>query len=382
MIYFDNAATTYPKPEQVYDFMNSFYRDFGVSVSRGQYKESSITANLVRETRDLILNLFHASANYETVFTPSSTIAMNTILFGQTWKPNDVVYITRFEHNAVLRTLEKIKELYRIQIKYIEPVDKENLDYDLNTIKSLFVQNKPKMVILNHASNSFGFIFPVKEVSNIAHQVNAKTVIDMSQTAGLIDINVENCFDYVIFAGHKTLYAPTGIAGFIVNKSDEIKPFIYGGTGIDSANIKMPNNLPERLEAGTPNIMSIAGLNASLKWIFDIGINNIFKTEQDNFTKLSDLLDNYKNIKTFIHPKGMQVGIIASVFDTYPCENIGIVLSEHDIAVRTGLHCAPDSHKYMGTFPSGTVRFSLSYFTKDNDFDKLAEALNYIKDNT
>ena len=381
MYYFDNAATTYPKPDGVYDFMNSFYRDYGVNVSRGQYKDASIAANIVRETRDLVLNLFHANGDYETVFTPSSTIAMNTILFGQNWNENDVVFITRFEHNAVLRTLEQIKRRYNIKIKYIEP-DKNSLEYDLNAIKTQFIIDKPKLVVMNHASNSFGFIFPIEDVSKLAHEVSAKTVIDMSQTAGLIDTTIVNHFNYVIFAGHKTLYAPTGIAGFVLKKTDEITPFIYGGTGIDSANIDMPANLPERLEAGSPNIMAIAGLNASLKWINDISINAIFDKERENFDKLLQILSKYNNIKTFVHPNFKQIGIIASIFDTYPCENIGIVMSEHDIAVRTGLHCAPDSHKYMGTYPSGTVRFSPSYFTGDDDFEKLNEVLNYIKENT
>lgn len=380
MYYFDNAATTYPKPNGVYDFMNSFYRDYGVNVSRGQYKESSIAANIVRETRDLVLNLFHANCDYETVFTPSSTIAMNTILFGQKWNENDIVFITRFEHNAVLRTLEQIKRRYNIKIKYIEP-DKNSLEYDLNAIKTQFIIDKPKLVVMNHASNSFGFIFPIEEVSKLARDVFAKTVIDMSQTAGLIDTTIVNNFDYVIFAGHKTLYAPTGIAGFVLKKTDKITPFIYGGTGIDSANIDMPVNLPERLEAGSPNIMAIAGMNASLKWINEIGINAIFDKEKENFDKLLQILSKYNNIKTFVHPNFKQVGIIASIFDTYPCENIGIVMSEHDIAVRTGLHCAPDSHKFMGTYPSGTVRFSVSYFTSDEDFKYLVEVLDYIEEN-
>lgn len=381
MYYFDNAATTYPKPNGVYEFMNSFYRDYGVNVSRGQYKESSIAANIVRETRDLVLNLFHANGDYETVFTPSSTIAMNTILFGQNWNENDVVFITRFEHNAVLRTLEQIKRRYNIKIKYIEP-DKNSLEYDLNAIKTQFIIDKPKLVVMNHASNSFGFIFPIEEVSKLAHDVSAITVIDMSQTAGLIDTTIVNHYDYVIFAGHKTLYAPTGIAGFILKKTDKITPFIYGGTGIDSANIDMPANLPERLEAGSPNIMAIAGLNASLKWINDIGINAIFDKEKENFDKLLQILSKYNNIKTFVHPYFKQVGIIASIFDTYPCENIGIVMSEHDIAVRTGLHCTPDSHKFMGTYPSGTVRFSVSYFTNDEDFNHLEKVLEYINENS
>ena len=381
MYYFDNAATTYPKPNGVYEFMNSFYRDYGVNVSRGQYKESSIAANIVRETRDLVLNLFHANGDYEIVFTPSSTIAMNTILFGQKWNENDVVFITRFEHNAVLRTLEQIKRRYNIKIKYIEP-DKNSLEYDLNAIKTQFIIDKPKLVVMNHASNSFGFIFPIEDVSKLAHEVSAKTVIDMSQTAGLIDTTIVNHFDYVIFAGHKTLYAPTGIAGFVLKKTDNLKTFIFGGTGVDSANINMPTNIPDRFEAGSPNIMAIAGLNASLKWINAIGINAIFDKEKEKFNKLLQILSTYNNIKTFVHPSFKQVGIIASIFDTYPCENIGIVMSEHDIAVRTGLHCAPDSHKFMGTYPSGTVRFSISYFTNEDDFKRLVEVLDYIKENS
>lgn len=381
MYYFDNAATTFPKPEQVYNFMDTFYRNYGVNVSRGQYKEASITANIVRETRDLILDLFHANADYETVFTPSSTIAMNTILFGQSWKENDVVFITRFEHNAVLRTLEQIKNRYKIKIKYIEP-DKNSLEYDLNTIKTQFNLDKPKLVIMNHASNSFGFIFPIEEVSKLAYGVSAKTVIDMSQTAGLIDTTIGKFFDYIIFAGHKTLYAPTGIAGFVLKKSDNLKTFIFGGTGVDSANINMPTNIPDRFEAGSPNIIAIAGLNASLKWINEIGIKAIYKKEKENFNKLLQILSKYNNIKTFVHPNFKQVGIIASIFDTYPCENIGIVMSEHDIAVRTGLHCAPDSHKFMGTYPSGTVRFSISYFTNNEDFNHLEKVLEYINENS
>ena len=381
MYYFDNAATTYPKPNGVYEFMNSFYRDYGVNVSRGQYKESSIAANIVRETRDLVLNLFHANGDYETVFTPSSTIAMNTILFGQNWNENDVVFITRFEHNAVLRTLEQIKRRYNIKIKYIEP-DKNSLEYDLNAIKTQFIIDKPRLVVMNHASNSFGFIFPIEDVSKLAHELSAKTVIDMSQTAGFIDTTIVNHLDYVIFAGHKTLYAPTGIAGFVLKKTDNLKTFIFGGTGVDSANINMPTNIPDRFEAGSPNIMAIAGLNASLKWINDIGINAIFDKEKENFDKLLQILSKYNNIKTFVHPNFKQVGIIASIFDTYPCENIGIVMSEHDIAVRTGLHCAPDSHKFMGTYPSGTVRFSVSYFTNDEDFNHLEKGLEYINENS
>lgn len=381
MYYFDNAATTFPKPEIVYKTMDSFYRKYGVNVSRGQYKEASLSANMLRETRDLILNLFNANGSFETVFTPSSTIAMNTILNGQYWHDGDIVYITKFEHNAVVRMLHHIKSNVNIEIKYIEP-DKTTLEYDLKTIKTQFSICKPKFVILNHASNSFGFICPIKDICSLAHQYNAKTIIDMSQTAGLIETQINSDMNYLIFAGHKTLYAPTGIAGFVINKSDKLKPLIFGGTGFDSANLNMPNTIPERFEAGSPNIMAIAGLNASLKWINEVGVTNINKKEQENFNVLCRILGNYSNIKSFIHPQKKQVGIVSSVFDAYSCDNIGNVLSNHDIAVRTGLHCAPESHEFMGTSPAGTVRFSVSYFTIEEDFRRLSDVLDFIEENT
>ena len=383
MYYFDNAATSYPKPEKVYSYTDTFYRQFGVNVGRGQYQESSISSNIVRETRDLLLELFHCNNSKEVVFTPSSTMAMNKIILGQNWIKGDIVYNSRFEHNAVLRTLHSLQQKYNLQIKYIEP-DKNTLDYDFNQIKTVLSIDKPKLLIFNHVSNSFGFISPIQELCVIAKNLNIKTVIDMSQSAGLIDTNLMfTTADYAIFAGHKTLYAPFGIAGFIINKTDNLNPVLFGGTGIDSANNEMPKELPERFEPGSLNILAIAGLNASLKWIKDISIKSILENEFKTKNVLIDLLKSYSNIKLFLHSDiNQQVGIISAVFDGYASDNIGHVLSNHNIAVRTGLHCAPDSHQFMGTAPSGTVRFSIGYFTNQNDIDNLHKALDFIEENS
>lgn len=383
MYYFDNAATTYPKPEEVYSYTDTFYRQFGVNVGRGQYKESSFSSNMVRETRDLLLELFHCNNSKEVIFTPSSTIAMNMIILGQNWNNGDIVYISRFEHNAVLRTLHFLQKQLDIQIKYIEP-DKTTLMYNLDQIKTVLSIDKPKLLIFNHVSNSFGFIAPIQELCTIAKNLNIKTVIDMSQSAGLIDTNLMfTTADYTIFAGHKTLYAPFGIAGFIMNKTDNLNPILFGGTGVDSASREMPKNLPERFEPGSSNILAISGLNASLKWIKNIGIRNILEKEYKSKKILIDLLKSYSNIKLFLHSDiTKQVGIISTVFDGYASDNIGQVLSNHNIAVRTGLHCAPDSHQFMGTAPEGTVRFSIGYFTNQDALSNLKLALDYIEDNS
>ena len=175
-----------------------------------------------------------------------------------------------------------------------------------------------------------------------------------------------------------------GLGGFICDPNTKLEPLIYGGTGVDSANPNLPDSIPERYEAGTQNLPAIAGLNAALKWMCDIGIDNIYKKEQANHRSLLDVLTKYDNIKTIFTPqnKAQSIGVVSCVFNGYGSDSIGQVLSNRDIAVRTGLHCAPNAHRYMETFPAGTVRFSVGYFNVDKDFEQLKEALDYIHENS
>lgn len=382
MHYFDNAATTFPKPEAVYEKMDTFYRTYGVNVGRGMFREASIANNLVSETRKLILDLFHATTNYNCVFTSSATEALNVILQGIDWSEGMTVYISPFEHNAILRTLHYLENEYGIIIKEITPND--NFIFDYSEIRNSFFKVRPNVIVMSHASNSFGFINPINEIFSIAKEFDAITVCDMAQTAGLIDTNiVQNNIDYAVFAGHKTLYGPLGIAGFVTNQKCRLKPLIYGGTGIDSKNPNMPEEMPTKYEAGSHNIQAIAGLNASLKWINSVGIYNIFEKEKMCTQKLLDALNNHKNIKIIrCSDESKNVGVVSCVFEGYSSDNIGQVLSEHDIAVRTGLHCSPRSHEFLKTAPNGTVRFSISYFTNEEDFSALDYALQYIEENS
>jgi len=382
LVYFDNAATTFPKPEVVYSFMDSFYRTNGVNVGRGQFTAASVASRLVEETRSLLLTMFYCNKSKAVIFTPSATEALNMVLQGLSWEDGQTVYITPFEHNAVLRTLTYIMQIYDIKIKYLEP-DKKTLRFDFEKIKYDFQTTKPNYVILAHASNTFGCITPIKDICSLAKDFGATTVIDMAQTSGLIDINLNEIKgDYCIFAGHKTLYGPFGIAGFISDKECNLKPLIYGGTGLDSANPSMPSTVPERYEAGSPNIGAIAGLNAALKWIGDTGIENIRIKEKETTVKLLNMLKNYYNIKVIRGADESQnIGVISCVFNGYSSDNVGQILSEKGFAVRTGLHCAPVAHKFMGTAPDGTVRFSISYFTSDDDLLMLKNALDYIEMN-
>lgn len=378
MIYFDNAATTFPKPEDVYSFMNSFYRECGVNVGRGQHRLASKASFLVEETRQLLLSLFYAPSK-NIIFTHSATEALNVILQGLEIKDNYNIYITPFEHNAVTRILHFLQAKYTLNIIELK-VDKISFEYDLEKITQQFDENPPNILITSHASNVCGAIAPIFDICSLAKKYQATTIIDMAQTAGLVDTDLNSdIYDFAVFAGHKTLYAPFGISG-IVAKNSPLNTLYYGGTGVDSASQEMPTSLPERLEVGSQNILAIAGLNASLKWIKSVGIVNISKVESENHSQLVKLLGQFNNLR-LIGKMGKSIGVVSTVFDSYSSDNIGQILSEHDIAVRTGLHCAPSAHKFLGTFPEGTVRFSVSYFNTQYDFEKLQDVLEYIEEN-
>ena len=379
--YFDNAATTYPKPESVYDFTDRFYRECGVNVGRGQHKLASKASALVQETRELILELFHCPAK-KVVFTHTATEAINFVLRGLPVNNKYTVYISPFEHNAVTRVLYHLQSMYDIQVETL-CFDKATMTYNFPKIRNQFAEKKPNWMVVSHASNVCGVVSPIKELCHLSKEFGAINLIDMCQTAGLVDADLSGeDIDFAVFAGHKTLYSPLGIAGVVSSFAIKPQPLLFGGTGVDSANQALPESVPERYEVASPDIAAIAGLNASLKWIKKTGIQNIYEKEQENFKRLVELLSRYKNIKIIDTIDVESIGVVSCLFEGYSSDSIGQILSEQNVAVRTGLHCAPTAHKFIGTFPAGTVRFSVSYFNSDEDFDVLEAALDYIELNS
>ncbi len=380
MVYFDNAATTFPKPEEVYVFMDKFYRDCGVNVGRGQHKLAAKASALVAETRSILLELNHCP-NKNVVFTHTATEALNIILRGIGVKDNYNIFLSPFEHNAVTRVIHYLSNIFKLNVYTLE-FSKSTFTYDLEKIKYQFGENKPNLVVISHASNICGVVAPITEICALSKPHGAINVIDMCQTMGLIDtkLNSEN-IDYAVFAGHKTLYGPLGVAGFICSAATTPDPLLFGGTGIDSASQDLPETLPERYEVASSNILAIAGLNAALKWNQKTGIQSIFEREQANHNRLIRLLSKYDNIRIISPTDAARgVGVVSCVFDGYGSDNIGHILSDRDIAVRTGLHCAPVAHKFLETFPEGTVRFSVSFFNKEIDFKELESALECISE--
>lgn len=378
MAYFDNAATTYPKPDAVYSFMDEFYRKSGANAGRGNYGLAQNAKQMIDETRNLIRDLLHC-ASKQVIFTPTATLALNIILQGLIKIGIKKIYISPFEHNAVTRVLHSYEK--ESQIQTYELNVSSDMKYDLGRIRYQFDENKPDLIVVSHASNVFGLVAPIGEIFSLAKKYGAYTVADMSQTAGLVDCNVGlSTFDFAVFAGHKTLYGPTGISGFVMNPEIKLPAVLYGGTGVESANQDMPESLPERFEMGTLNISGVAGLNAALRWNKETGIDAIAKKESANREKLLHILNEYSWMKIIGNIQGNQyVGIVSSLIDGISSDSAENLFSERGIAVRTGLQCAPSAHKFMKTFPAGTIRFSVGYFTDDADFEELREALDYIE---
>jgi selenocysteine lyase/cysteine desulfurase len=246
-------------------------------------------AEIVAETRMMLKELLHAPS-YEVIFTPTATLALNMIIQGMLKTNIKNVYITPFEHNAVTRVLHAYKDQINVQVLAVN----SDCSFDLERIGYQFADCQPDMVIMSHASNVIGLITPVTEVFALAKKYDAVTIVDMAQTAGLVDLNIaEAQCDFAVFAGHKTLYGPTGVSGFLMNPAVELPTVLYGGTGVDSANQDMPEDIPARYEMGTPNMVAVAGLHAALLEIKKITIVGRNRLERENREYLLKILKEY-----------------------------------------------------------------------------------------
>ena len=380
MAYFDNAATTCPKPECVYTFMDQFYRQNGGNAGRGHYSIAQSAGELILDTRKKLQELLHCPAK-QVVFTPTATIALNIIIQGIIASGVKNVYISPFEHNAVTRTLHHYEQIERISVTQLSVT--KDLKYDLEKIRYQFDAVKPDLVIVSHASNTIGLVAPIEDIFSLAKKYDAYTLVDMAQSAGLIDCNIGlNCIDFAVFAGHKTLYGPTGISGFVMEPSIKLPAVLFGGTGYESANQDMPESMPEKYEMGTLNVVGIAGLNASLKWIQEKTIETLALKEKENRGKLLEILSNYDFIRIVGNYESNEyVGIVSCLIEGISSDSAGNIFDRQGISVRTGLHCAPLAHRFMGTYPAGTIRFSVNYFTSEEDFEQPIEALDFIEEN-
>lgn len=379
MVYLDNAATTFPKPDSVYEIMDQVNRNGAVNAGRGAYKLAKEASKLIDETKIMLRQLVHADISAGVVFSPSITIALNQIVHGLPLRNNAVVYVSPFEHNAVARSIHSIAGKKNLLVKEI-PINGD-FEIDIERMKYEFAKDKPEAVFCTHISNVTGYILPVDEIFYEAKRYGSITVLDTAQSLGLIDVNVDRIpADIIAFAGHKTLYGPFGIGGFINVPGLPLEVFISGGTGSDSLNLDMPSGHEAKYEAASQNIVAIAGLNAALN---AINLERCFMHEKSITEYLIEKLTSIKGITLYL-PKNLEahVGIVSLTVGGINSEDIGLILDEdYDIAVRTGYHCAPFIHKFLKDEGNlGTVRVSIGQFSSTDDVDQLAKALKEIID--
>lgn len=381
MIYLDNAATTFPKPEQVYDVVDKVQRTLAVNAGRGSYKAAREASNIINDARKRIAELVKIQDESRVVITPSSTIAMNQILNGLRYFANTNVYISPFEHNAVVRPLYKLSKEYGFSINLL-PFDSKTQELDVQSMKNIFVVKHPDIVVLNHVSNVTGLILPIDEIFAESKKYNAVNVLDASQSMGMLPVEASSDIDFLVFAGHKNLYSNFGVGGFVYNSNTELVPVITGGTGSDSLNHNMPETMPVKYEAASHDVIAIASLNASLEWLMDIGVESVYNHKKQLTEYLIDGLSKIKSIKMYI-PSDLSkhIAVVSITHRSYRPEELAEILDgDFDIAVRSGYHCAPFVHDLIGTKEgNGTVRISLGFFNDRSDVDALISALDELE---
>ena len=378
MIYLDNAATTFPKPEAVYQSVDYVQRNMAVNIGRGSYKVANEAMSIVDQARYLMAKLVGIDNPNNVIFTPSATVAANQIIYGLEWDELKTVYITPFEHNAIARPLNVIQKRFGVRILQL-PFDPISHELDFNHTRLLFAKYQPDYIFINQISNVTGTIIPVKEISALAKDYNAIIIVDGSQSVGLIDVNLNrDNIDYLIFAGHKNIYASWGIGGFVCRDNHYLTPFLAGGTGSNSLELSMGNTLPISFEPGSPNIIAIASLQTALHWLMETTIETISKKKQELMDYLIHGLQEQRCILYLPESKMKHSSVLSFNIEGYSANEVGIILNQDfDIAVRTGYHCAPYVHSFLGTADyGGTVRASVGFFNTIEDIKTLLNAVS------
>lgn len=376
VIYLDNAATSYPKPEEVYEAVLHHMKHAGANPGRSGHQLALEAGRGIFGTRESIASLFNIDNPMQIIFTSNATEALNLAIKG-VLKKGDHVITSSMEHNSVLRP-----------IKALEDIGVENTIIKCNSDGSLSpedikhaIKNNTKMVVLTNASNVTGTIMPIEEVGKITKEAGILFLVDAAQTAGIYDINVKQMnIDLLALPGHKGLMGPQGTGILYIGEGIDVMHFKEGGTGSKSEELTQPEMLPDRYESGTPNAPGIVGLGAGIEFILKEGLDKIRNHEKQLTHYFIEELKKIEMVKIYgpkdVEKQGAVVSI--NIGDEDSSEIAFILDKVFNIAVRSGLHCAPMAHKTIGSFDQGTVRFSIGYFNTKEDIDKAIEAIKNI----
>lgn len=386
-IYLDNASTTFPKPQCVPNAVYKYMTQVGSNINRGCYEDAYSAEEMVYDTRSQLCELFGFPDCKNVIFTKNITESLNVIIKGY-FKSGDHILISSMEHNAVMRPLVQMEQA-GVSFTRLPCTEEGSLDVGEEGIDSFlesYVRPETKAIIMTHASNVCGTLFPIREVGDFCSRHGLRFIVDTAQTAGIYPIDMEEMhIDALAFTGHKGLLGPQGIGGFLVrdDMASEMNPLLSGGTGSISHTETIPDFMPDRFEPGTMNLPGIAGLHAGLEWIKTTGMEKIYSHE----LKLTEQF--IQGILDF-DPKGESIRLIGRKDIQSRTGVVSIQMPGHDISdiafhldaaygimTRVGLHCAPSAHKTLGTYPTGTIRFSFGW---NNTEDDVVRALTALKE--
>jgi len=377
MIYLDNAATSFPKPENVYRALDAFARQSLANPGRAGHRMALAAEHTLDDARHRLNQFFHGQAPEQFIFTLNCTDALN-MAFKGILQSGDHVITTDLEHNSVSRPLRAMEKEGFITLTRVPAANGGTVDPD--AIRRA-IRPQTRLVAVTHASNVLGTVQPIGQIGQITRERKVLLVVDAAQTAGVVPIDVQELgIDMLAFPGHKSLLGPTGTGALYVRPGLALKAWREGGTGGDSASETQPNEWPYFLEGGTPNVLGVAGLLAGLKYVEEHRLDAIHRHEVDLVERLWRRLDELPGFEVFGHrDHSRRVGTISFRSDSLPAAELGGILDQaFNIAIRPGLHCAPYIHRAIGTFPEGAVRVSPGPFSTEADIDRLSEALTEI----
>jgi len=374
-MYLDHAATSFPKPKQFWEELFVYQNEVGGSPGRGAHRAAERAAETVYETRKELAGLFSVDNPSKIVFTANATESLNLALLGLL-QQGDHVVTTSLEHNSVVRPLNHLVGTRNLLVSCVPSGPSGELDpSDVRRA----IRPNTRLVVVNHASNVTGWIVPLEEIGSLVAPI--PLLVDATQTAGLVPVDVQR-FNIALlaFTGHKSLYGPTGIGGLCIREDLQLSPLKRGGTGSLSESPDQPEFLPDRFESGTLNMLGIAGLKGSLRFIRETGMASIRNHEQRLTQRLLDGLSRQDGIQVYGPPDvATRTGTVSLNLRGWEPSEVSYLLDRlYDIQTRSGLHCSPATHRSIGTFPQGTVRISVGYFNSPEEIDTLLGALDEI----
>lgn len=379
-LYFDNAASAWPKAPGVGEAMAGYLADVGCNVGRGDYSSAYTAAGVLLDTRERLCRLFGAPAPQNVIFTPGATYSLNMVLKGLL-RPGDRVCTSGLEHNAVLRPLRQL-ETQGVTVEYLPCAPTGELS--LETLRRQLTGDV-RLLVLTHASNVCGTLLPIAGAGALCRERGVFFLVDAAQTAGAVPIHMgEMGIDALAFPAHKGLLGPQGLGGLILTDAlaAELSPLVAGGTGSISDSLEMPDFLPDRFEAGTLNLPGVYGLHAALEWLEcqDTGAlrERVRRLTRHLIARLREYEEDGLRVLGTLDAR-KQVGVVSVGFSGIDNAEAAFRLErDYGIQTRCGLHCAPMAHQTLGTFPHGTVRFSVGPFTRFEEIDYLQGAVGEI----